>query len=134
SGEHLLMLINDILDLAKIESGRLALTPAPLLLTRFLDDIVGIIRARAQAKQLALIFEAPPSLPRWVEADETRLRQVLLNLLGNAVKFTDSGQVTLSVRTEGRGLRSESSNDLLSPQSSVPITFEVTDTGSGIAP
>jgi signal transduction histidine kinase/DNA-binding LacI/PurR family transcriptional regulator/ActR/RegA family two-component response regulator len=134
SGAHLLTLINDILDLAKIEAGRLELAPTAVRLPSFLDSIVGIIRARAEAKQLSVAFEMPPSLPKWVQADETRLRQILLNLLGNAVKFTDRGQVALSVRTEGRGLRTESSNDLLSPQSSVLITFAVEDTGVGIAP
>jgi signal transduction histidine kinase/DNA-binding NarL/FixJ family response regulator len=132
SGEHLLTLINDILDLAKIEAGRLELAPTVVRLPQFLDGIIKIIRARAEAKQLRVALETWPSLPEWVEADETRLRQVLLNLLGNAVKFTDRGQVTLSVRAEGRGLRTESSNDLLSPQSSVLITFSVRDTGTGI--
>src|SRR5262249_18355375 len=99
SGQHLLTLINDILDLAKIEAGRLELALTPLHLPSFLDGIVGIIRTRAQAKQLTLPFEAPPSLPERVLSAETRLRQVLLNLLSNAVKFTDRGQVSLRVTT-----------------------------------
>jgi signal transduction histidine kinase len=93
----LLTLINDILDLARIEAGRLAPTPKRVQLPAFLDGVVRIIRARAEAKHLCLIFEAPPNLPTWVEVDDTRLRQILLNLLGNAVKFTDRGSVTLRV-------------------------------------
>jgi signal transduction histidine kinase/DNA-binding LacI/PurR family transcriptional regulator/DNA-binding NarL/FixJ family response regulator len=145
SGEHLLTLINDILDLAKIEAGRLEISPTKLYLPMFLEDIVGIIQARAQAKQLALIFEAPPNLPRWVEADETRLRQILLNLLGNAVKFTDQGTITLRVSSEFSVLSSElacasretqnsNAQRALKTQNSCTLRFEVSDTGSGIAP
>jgi CheY-like chemotaxis protein len=157
SGEHLLTLINDILDLAKIESGHLELSPTPLQLPTFLNGIVGIIRARVEAKQLSLTFEAPPSLPAWVQADETRLRQVLLNLLGNAVKFTDAGQVTLRVssefsvmsceleratrETQNHALeRSEGSSLKTMPlsaakgQNSTTLRFTIEDTGSGIAP
>jgi signal transduction histidine kinase/CheY-like chemotaxis protein len=131
-GEHLLTLINDILDLAKIEAGRLALTPTSVHLPVLLDGIVGIIRARAQAKQLLLIFDAPPSLPPWVEADETRLRQVLLNLLGNAVKFTTQGTITLRVRLADHQAHHDDPALVVRPSSL--IVFEVADTGSGIAP
>jgi signal transduction histidine kinase/DNA-binding LacI/PurR family transcriptional regulator/CheY-like chemotaxis protein len=136
SGEHLLTLINDILDLAKIEAGRLELSPTALQLPTFLNGIVGIIRARAEAKELMLAFEMPPSLPPWVQADETRLRQVLLNLLGNAVKFTERGSVTLHVscRDAGRGTRDESQPPPLVTRPTSRVTFKVADTGSGIAP
>jgi signal transduction histidine kinase/DNA-binding LacI/PurR family transcriptional regulator/CheY-like chemotaxis protein len=140
SGEHLLTLINDILDLAKIEAAKLELAPTPLHLPNFLHGIVGIIRARAEAKQLTVAFEMPPSLPEWVQADETRLRQVLLNLLGNAVKFTDRGQVTLRVRladqrptTNDQRPISDDDPAFVGRRSSV-VVFEVTDTGTGIAP
>jgi signal transduction histidine kinase/DNA-binding LacI/PurR family transcriptional regulator/ActR/RegA family two-component response regulator len=134
SGEHLLTLINDILDLSKIEAGHLDLTPTALQLPTFLTGIVGIIRARAEAKQLMLSFEAPPSLPPWVRADETRLRQVLLNLLGNAVKFTDAGQVTLRVEIRDWSLEIDESpiSNLQSPIANLRFTIE--DTGMGIAP
>jgi signal transduction histidine kinase/DNA-binding LacI/PurR family transcriptional regulator/CheY-like chemotaxis protein len=135
SGEHLLTLINDILDLAKIEAGRLELNPTVVHMPRFLNDIVGIIRARAVAKQLSVTFEAPPSLPEWVQADETRLRQILLNLLGNAVKFIDRGSVTLRVscRDECRVPGDASQPPPLVTRHSSLITFEVEDTGTGIA-
>jgi signal transduction histidine kinase/CheY-like chemotaxis protein len=124
SGEHLLTLINDVLDLAKIEAGRMDILPAPFHLPTFLRQIIGIIRARAAAKDLSLTYETNSSLPDTVVADETRLRQVLLNLLGNAVKFTDHGHVTLRVMASGGS----------QPQERVLLTFEVEDTGIGIPP
>jgi signal transduction histidine kinase/CheY-like chemotaxis protein len=142
SGEHLLTLINDILDLSKIEAGRLALSPTPLQLPVFLDGIVGIIRARAEAKQLHLHVAVSPDLPLWVTADETRLRQVLLNLLGNAVKFTEQGSVTLRVSSVGETqylaslpvLSSELTCATGETQNLCRLRFEVSDTGPGIAP
>jgi signal transduction histidine kinase/streptogramin lyase/DNA-binding NarL/FixJ family response regulator len=125
SGHHLLTLINDVLDLAKIEARKLELDPQPLQLTPFLDGIVGIMVMSAQQKQLAFVYSASPTLPEWIMADEKRLRQVLLNLLGNAVKFTDRGQVTLRIERE--------------PLPQVPgepacarLRFTVADTGIGI--
>ncbi|MBE7471393.1 MAG: response regulator [Anaerolineales bacterium] len=146
SGEHLLTLINDILDLAKVEAGKVELNPAPLYLPAFLRDIADIIRARAKAKGLSLVYETLSPLPDTVLADEKRLRQVLLNLLGNAVKFTDSGTVTLrvSARPETGDERREPDDDQPAPQGGFalsgppsPVTwfrFEVADTGPGIAP
>ncbi|HLY63891.1 MAG TPA: ATP-binding protein, partial [Chloroflexota bacterium] len=108
-------LINDILDLARIEAGKLALESGPLDLAGFLRGVHEIILVQAQEKGLRLIWEAAPDLPTAVRADERRLRQVLLNLLGNAVKFTERGLVSLSVtRAAGR------------------LRFEVRDTGIGI--
>ncbi len=124
SGEHLLTLINDILDLAKVEAGRLELHPAPLSLPNFLDGIVGIIRSRAEAKGLTVLFEKPDTLPSTGQADETRLRQVLLNLLGNAVKFTDEGRVTLRVSSDTQPMT----------PGTCKLRFEVEDSGVGIAP
>ena len=98
SGHHLLTLINDILDISKIEARKMVLHPAPLILASFLDGIVGMMHMRAQEKGLRLIYHADASLPNGIAADETRLRQILLNLLGNAVKFTDrGGSVTFRV-------------------------------------
>jgi CheY-like chemotaxis protein len=96
SGQHLLTLIDDILDLSKIEAGKLELRPAPLDLAPFLQGIVDMVRVRAEQKQLRFAFEAG-DLPEAVVADAKQLRQVLLNLLGNAVKFTDAGEVSLRV-------------------------------------
>jgi CheY-like chemotaxis protein len=116
SGDHLLTLINDILDLAKIESGKMALDCGPLQLAGFLRGIHEIILVQAQEKALKLVWETAPDLPTAVRADERRLRQVLLNLLGNAVKFTDSGQVGLWVTCSSPGR----------------LRFEVRDSGIGI--
>jgi signal transduction histidine kinase len=117
-GEHLLTLINDILDLAKIEAGKLEICPADVPLRKFLQAVGDIIRVRvAQKPGLALVCDVAADLPAGLHVDERRLRQVLLNLLDNAVKFTDQGQVTLRVR-------------YLSAQSRLRV--EIEDTGVGM--
>ena len=117
SGEHLLTLINDILDLAKIEAGKLELNPTPISLAEFLRVIAEMVGVKAEQKGLDFICDLAPDLPSWIRVDEQRLRQVLLNLLANAVKYTDRGQVTLRVR-------------FLPP---ARLRFEVQDTGIGIS-
>ncbi|MDM8530772.1 two-component regulator propeller domain-containing protein [Anaerolineales bacterium HSG25] len=97
SGNHLLTLINDILDLSKVEAHKMELFPEEIFFLGFLADIEGIIRMRAQQKNLHFLYQPDVTLPQIIKADPTRLRQVLLNLLGNAVKFTDEGSVTLRV-------------------------------------
>lgn len=116
SGEHLLALIEDILDLARIESGRLELDICDIQLARFIDIVTGIIDVRARQKNLEFVCEFAPDLPQGVSGDEKRLRQVLLNLLSNAVKFTDRGRVTLRVSR-------------ITPSR---LAFVVADTGIGI--
>jgi signal transduction histidine kinase/CheY-like chemotaxis protein len=117
SGEHLLELINDVLSLSKIEAGKVTLADEVFDLPRLLEVIEEMIRVRANAKELRLVVDLDPALPRIVRGDEGKLRQVLLNLLNNAVKFTDAGGVALRARwEEGRAF------------------FEVEDTGQGIAP
>ena len=116
SGEHLLTLINDVLDFAKIEAGKQELFPANMRLGEFLHVITELIRVKAEQKGLHFVCDLPPDLPVAVVADERRLRQVLLNLLGNAVKFTERGEVRLLVR--------------FAPPSH--LCFEVQDTGIGI--
>jgi CheY-like chemotaxis protein len=120
SGEHLLTLINDILDLSRIEAGKLELVLSDVNLPDFLRVIVDIIRIRAEQKNLLFTFEASSSLPRGVRLDEKRVRQILLNLLGNAVKFTDTGGVHLRV-----GCVPEA-------EARVRLRIEVDDTGIGI--
>lgn len=125
SGNHLLTLINDILDLSKIEARKLELYDSDLHLESFLSSVVGIIKMRALEKDILFKYIALRDLPTGIKADEKRLRQVLLNLLGNAVKFTDCGTVTLRVSAI------ESEQEL---NSSIQQTlrFEIIDTGVGM--
>ena len=123
SGEHLLTLINDILDLAKIEAGKMELYPADVHLPSFLEGVAGIIRARAGQKDLLFAYEPQEPLPGGIRADETRLRQVLLNLLGNGLKFTDQGRVTFRV---SELVRKQPDRSLL--------RFEIEDSGVGMTP
>jgi CheY-like chemotaxis protein/anti-sigma regulatory factor (Ser/Thr protein kinase) len=129
SGEHLLTLINDVLDLARVEAGKLELNPAPFHLPTFLREIIEIIRARAEAKDISLAYETLSPLPDIVLADEKRLRQVLLNLLGNAIKFTDQGHVTLRVTAQDEG----APEIYPSHEAFILLHFEVEDTGIGIS-
>lgn len=98
SGEHLLTLIGDILDLSRIEAHRLELVEAPFCLPRLLEQVLEIAKVRADQKNLELQYEVITALPEYVRGDEGRVRQILLNLLSNAVKFTRHGSVTLRVR------------------------------------
>ncbi|HEU0204517.1 MAG TPA: ATP-binding protein, partial [Burkholderiaceae bacterium] len=122
SGRHLLTLINDILDLARIEAGKLELTPETVALPAFLQVVADIIRVRAEQRDLLFTFHVSHELPRAVSIDAKRLRQVLLNLLSNAVKFTDQGHVALRV----------SSGAMDGGQARLRV--EVEDTGIGIRP
>lgn len=96
-GAHLLDMINDILDLSKIEAGKLDLNPKAIHLASCLQSVVQVCRVRATQKGLAFVYQVESALPEGVYLDEQRLRQVLFNLLGNAIKFTDQGTVTLQV-------------------------------------
>jgi CheY-like chemotaxis protein len=117
AGQSLLAIINDILDLSKIEAGRLELEQIPLSPVGLADGVVSIMQAEAAAKRLDLALESGGAVPGWVLGDPTRLRQVLLNLVSNAVKFTESGKVTVRVAGDPAG----------------GLRFEVRDTGPGIA-
>jgi signal transduction histidine kinase/purine-cytosine permease-like protein/DNA-binding NarL/FixJ family response regulator len=117
SGEHLLALIDGLLDLARIEAGRLQLEPMPLHLPDFLDELVRMVSPQAEAKGLAFVHTRAGPLPTWVKADAKRLRQILINLLANAVRFTDTGTVTLHVDSRKQVVR-----------------FDVIDTGVGVLP
>jgi PAS domain S-box-containing protein len=122
SGEHLLMLINDILDLSRIEAGKMELVTREFRLPPFLSGIVEIIRSRAQLKKIELIYEPDASLPAVIEADELRLRQIILNLLSNAVKFTRQGHCALKVQAK------PTSRDR------AMLTVSVEDSGAGVVP
>ncbi|MFS8069806.1 MAG: ATP-binding protein, partial [Byssovorax sp.] len=137
-GSHLLMLINDILDLAKIESQAMELHPSDFHLSSFLRSTVEICRVRAEQKGIELLDKRVPPLPTGVLADERRLRQVLINLLGNAVKFTEKGSVTFTAlalprgeeEPEGDGAEADGAPRAPGPRRT--IRFEIADTGCGI--
>jgi signal transduction histidine kinase len=133
SGDYLLTLINDILDLSKIEAGKIEICPTDFQLNDFLQGLIDLFQMRAQQKEISFIYEPVPHLPIGIRADEKRLRQILVNLLGNAIKFTDKGGVTLKVSAERNNTtRPKSKTDDQLPI--VTLCFQVTDTGVGIAP
>ena len=115
AAHHLLALLNDILDMSRLESGRLTLSTSPVDLWRLLDDVGSVMQAAARARGLKLDLARAVTVPQWVRADDTRVRQVLFNLLSNAIKFTPEGEVSLRVETHTQGL-----------------SFEVRDTGIGM--
>jgi signal transduction histidine kinase/ActR/RegA family two-component response regulator len=122
SGEHLLQLINDVLDMSKIEAGQTRIDSTPFDLHGLVADVADMIRVRAAENRLELITEVMPEVPRCVRADAVKLRQVLINLLGNSVKFTDTGGVALRLGI-GRPIGDDK----------VQLVCEVEDTGAGIA-
>ena len=122
SGEHLLTLINQVLDLSKIEAGRITLNPKNFDLYRLLDDIEDLLGLKASEKGLQLACLREADTPRYLNADEMKLRQVLINLLNNAIKFTEEGGVAVRVRQKTDN----------SPN--IELLFEIEDTGAGIAP
>ncbi|ETX01807.1 MAG: hypothetical protein ETSY1_05970, partial [Candidatus Entotheonella factor] len=121
SGNHLLTLINDILDLSKIEARKMELYPTAINLSNFLSSVVGLMQMRAQEKDLRFEFQTEGELPAGIEADEKRLRQILLNLLGNAIKFTQHGAVTLRVHVLDQEEAAQQT-----------LRFEIVDTGVGL--
>jgi signal transduction histidine kinase len=123
SGEHLLTLINDVLDLSRIEAGKLEMQHQAFDLQRLVTLVAEVMRARAEQKGLRFVCDMPADLPPAAEGDERRLRQVLLNLVGNAVKFTDAGEVRLAVSAQPGAA-----------PGCARLRFEVSDTGVGIAP
>ena len=122
AGEHLLELINDILELAKVEAGRIELHPTTIELPRFLSDIQMIFRERTNSKHITFSFEIADDVPQFVVVDHGKLRQIFINLIGNAVKFTDQGGIAVRVKVV---TKADKKNYLY---------VEVQDTGSGIKP
>lgn len=119
SGNALLTIINDILDFSKIEAGRLELDPVEFDLQGAIEDVVALLSAKAQEKQLELAFRYAPELPRVLVGDAGRIRQIITNLLGNAIKFTHAGYVLIDVSGEAAG-------------DDVRLTLSVKDTGIGV--
>ncbi|QMS87765.1 response regulator [Nostoc edaphicum CCNP1411] len=154
AGEHLLNLINDILEMSKIEAGRITLNRSSFDLIHLLKNLEELFHLRAASKNLELQFEYTQDIPKYIETDENKLCQVLINLLGNAIKFTDMGTVILRVklgagdwglgsREQGAERKEERGNFSLSPLPPTPcpsascaqsLIFEVQDTGCGITP
>jgi signal transduction histidine kinase/FixJ family two-component response regulator len=115
SGEHLLNMINEILDLAKVESGTIAIKPQPVQLKSLLNTVADELQLRASQKRLRFVYSADQSIQDWISTDPIRLRQVLYNLVGNSIRFTDRGEVSLDIHRVGDRIR-----------------LEVRDTGKGI--
>ncbi|MDY6992007.1 MAG: ATP-binding protein [Pseudomonadota bacterium] len=149
SGEHLLTLINDILDFSKIEAGKLELQPIEMNLPKFLDEVVQIFKSQVRQKELELIYEYSPASanqPNWpaiIKADQKRLRQILFNLLSNALKFTEQGQISLSVRCcantlqievkdSGRGIDADDIEAIFQPFCQVGDQQAIEGTGLGL--
>ena len=120
AGEHLLALINDILELSKVEAGRSVLHPTHIDLFVFLHDMQMIFKERTQSKHLQFIFEIDEGIPKYIVADASKLRQIFINLIGNAVKFTDEGGIAVRVRVDKNG-------ELISH-----LVVEIQDSGIGI--
>jgi signal transduction histidine kinase len=136
SGEHLLDLINDVLDFSKIEAGIIGLYETSFDLYRILDSLEEMFQIKAEQKNLNIKFIVAADVPQYIRTDEKKLRVCLINLLGNAIKFTEQGKVLLRVERGSCDWKWQSEQD--SSQSPIsdchfPITFEIEDTGSGIA-
>lgn len=140
SGKHLLAIINDVLDLAKIEAEKMKLEPSWFHLPTFLQEVSEICRLQAEQKNLVFTYNVLTPLPEGVLVDEKHLRQVLINLLNNAIKFTEQGEVSLRVSAVSRPEMVTDDNNPAEPgldslQPAIArIRFEVEDTGTGIAP
>ncbi len=119
SGEHLLALINDILEISRIEAGHISVNPSNFDIHKLLDDIEAMFRIKTDAKKLSLLFEYSDDLPRCIVADESKLRQIIINLVGNAVKFTKEGGIALRA-----GAKHENGK--------IRLVIEIEDTGPGI--
>ncbi len=128
NGEHLLELINDILSISKIEANRITLEEKIFNLYQFVEDLKDTFELRATSKGLQLMVERSPNLPQYLQTDERKLRQVLINLFDNAIKFTDQGSITLKIQP-----LDPIPNPVSNP-SDYRIQFQVQDTGEGMAP
>ena len=120
SGEHLLTLINDVLEMSKIEAGSLSVVSRPFDLHLLLDNLAKMFKLRALEKNIQLTFHLPPNLPQYIETDPVKLNQILINLIDNAIKFTDKGKVILNLK--------------FIAEKETSLAFAVVDTGYGILP
>ncbi|MFI4854076.1 MAG: PAS domain S-box protein [Phycisphaerales bacterium JB065] len=122
NGEHLLTIINDILDLSKIEAGKMSVESIPADPAQILHEVAALMSVKAKAKAISLDFHYESKIPATIQTDPVRLRQILVNLVGNAIKFTELGKVTVSVRLDHAATNSPK------------LRFAVTDTGIGMTP
>ena len=122
SARSLLGVLNDVLDISKVEAGKLVLEAIPFQPQKMLRDLSVVVSANVGAKPLDVLFDIDPNLPDWLRGDALRLQQVLINLIGNAIKFTERGHVVLSIRVDQ--IEAEQAQ----------LTFDVSDSGIGIAP
>jgi len=127
NGEQLLSLINDVLDMSKIEAGKIELNELSFDLPEMLHNLQAMFWLQASSKNIDLLLNLADNFPRYVISDRQKLRQILINLLNNAIKFTDQGNVTLAVRPLGAN-----QGDNVNAKSKIDILFEVIDTGAGI--
>jgi signal transduction histidine kinase/ActR/RegA family two-component response regulator len=140
SADHLLTLLNDILDMSRLESGRMTLAPVPLVLRDLLTEVDALMRPQAQLKGLTFSIDADAAVPQRALLDPTRMRQVLFNLVANAIKFTEQGRVALEVRVVPAGGRSSGPlSGVATPADADPsvvgiswVDFTITDTGIGM--
>lgn len=132
SGEHLLRLINDILEMSKIEVGQITLNETSFDLYTMLSSLEQMLRLKVRAKNIALIFKINKDVPQYIYTDEGKLRQIIINLLGNALKFTDEGTITLTVKVDKNTVKEDQIDFLFSDTYS--LYFSVEDTGPGIHP
>lgn len=136
SGEHLLSLINDVLEMSKIEAGKVALNPYDFDLYGLLEGIHTMFQFKAYSKGLSLVLHKADNLPQYVFADESKLRQVLVNLVGNAVKFTRTGSIQVRVCLDEHAKKAQETTaqeNRLAEQNSVTLRFEIEDTGAGVS-
>ncbi len=133
SGEHLLSLINDVLDISKIEAGRTTFNPVNFDLHQLLNDVQEVFALRAEDKGLGLKLELQPDVPQYVRTDSLKLRQVLINLISNAIKFTQAGGIAIRVRA-GRARDAEKTSQIATLTAPACLYFEIEDTGPGISP
>ncbi len=133
SGEHLLRLINDILEMSKIEVGQITLNETKFDLYTMLSSLEEMLRLKAKAKNLALVFNIDRNVPQFIFTDEGKLRQIMINLLGNAIKFTNQGSITLVVKLNDSNKSKENQIDFLFSDT-YSLYFAVEDTGPGIEP
>src|SRR5690606_37346398 len=119
SSEHLLHIVNEVLDYSRIESGRLSLVREPFYLKKVIHDVTSAIVTQAEKRKLTFVVDTDDSVDLWLTGDAFRLRQILFNLLGNAIKFTEKGHVRLSVEVHREGLQAR-------------CVFKVSDTGIGM--